>query len=113
MHNNLKENIHKELIKNIKRYGQVLPKKHGQWVRLQLIGEYSLRLDTYNGSITIQYITGEYNYHIGFSSKYNIHVGSMWGDFTTNFTLDQYFRLRSTVDKIIFKKTKWSGLNAN
>lgn len=48
--------------------GQKFPKKHGNWVKLNLFKDYYLSLDTWNGYISFCKGRGEYNEWLGFGN---------------------------------------------
>lgn len=49
--------------------GKKFPKKHGNWVKLNLFKDYFLELDSWNGQISFCRGSGEYNEWLGFNGK--------------------------------------------
>ena len=60
-----------KLVNIIKKHGTPRPKRHGEYIKLKMFGEWYLELDTYNNSIYV------YN-----ADTYNYSLGSNWGGFS-------------------------------
>ena len=105
----LKKRIHYNIITDIIKYGQMLPKKYGNWCKLQLNQQRFLSLDTWNYSILICHGSGKYNHYTGFSKTNLESVGGDFGGYVAHYTLDEYFELRDEVDKVVFMREKWGG----
>ena len=50
---------HEVLYHLIKKHGEKFPKKHGNWIRLNLNGDWFLEMDSWNGYVTLKQGNGE------------------------------------------------------
>lgn len=75
----LKVSTAEELIDIIKsaiiEHGNIQPKKHGNWICLELDDETFFSLDTWNGAIHYKSGKPQYNYWLGFEGKEIAYLG--------------------------------------
>ena len=72
------------LVRYISRNGEKFPKKHGNWIKLNLFKDYYLSLDSWNSSIDFQRGLGKYNEWSGFGNEYkkqDIRISHLGIDF--------------------------------
>jgi len=62
--NDYKKNTYYHLVKKIKQKGEYRPKRHGEYLILNLFEGYYLELDTWNNGICV-YKDGKYKYSLG------------------------------------------------
>lgn len=105
----LKKRIHYDILTDIIKYGQVLPKKHGKWCKLHLSQHKFISLDTWSKNICVCYGSGVFNYWTGFYSFNWQSIGINFGGYKAYYSLDDYFELRDEVKKVVFMQEKWGG----
>jgi hypothetical protein len=79
MTNNIKE-TYIDLIHIVRTHGTKIPKRHGEYCKLIVFGEWSLLLDTWNNSLQA------YN-----ADKFFGSVGIDWGGFKCNETMTKFW----------------------
>jgi hypothetical protein len=63
-------------------HGQIMPKRHGHWVKLDLNGDFFLELDSWNKAIHLKRGTEpEFNEWTGWKARSINYLGSDWGGY--------------------------------
>lgn len=86
--------IYSELIDIIINYGEKKDKKHGNWYKLPIFGDYYLEMDSWNKRICVNNYQSEYCYWNGFTRNkgtfYKV-LGGDWGKFECDRFWVNYF----------------------
>ena len=77
-----KRERHLYLYRLIMDHGQHLPKRHGNWVRLDLNGDFFLQLDSWNKAINLKRgAMAEFNEWTGWKARTISYLGLDWGGY--------------------------------
>ena len=84
------ENNHYTLVRMIHDHGEKFPKRHGNWIKLQLNGSWFLEMDSWNKQIYLKQGLGDpknkdlnhFNDACGFEGKNWLSLGCNFGGFT-------------------------------
>ncbi len=99
----LQKQIHKELLNLCYSKGKAFRKRHGNWIRVSLLNNYFLQLDSCNSCIQLKKGSGLYCYWTGFEGDLISTIGGDFGGFYSKLTLDEWFQVRD----IIYKQDKF------
>ena len=96
---------YRALINIIYKKGKKFPKKHGNWIKLDLFKDYYLSLDSWNGCILFNKGNANYNEWTGFGHNgEDFSISCLGGDFGGFRKPDD----ENTLDWILFDVLKFN-----